>query len=177
MMNLTKKEIRKTCLERVKSITDRSKRSFLLKEELSNILKDYINIGLFMSLDHEIDTVPLIEELLKVGKNIYLPRTEGDVIQFYQINSLDELEISPDRYKVRQPKGGQVVDPLILEVIVCPGVAFDKNNNRMGHGKGYYDKYLSRCPAYKIGTCYKEQLLDEIPVTDNDIKMDIVYAY
>ena len=176
-MNLSKKEIRKTCLERISNIADRTERSFLMKEELLNILKGYKYIGLFMSLDNEIDTTPLVQELLNLNKNVYLPRTEGDVIRFYKLNNINELEISDDKYKVRQPVKGIVVDPSSLEVIVCPGVAFDKNNNRMGHGKGYYDKYLSHCPALKIGVCYKEQLLDEIPSTPLDIKMDRVCAY
>ena len=176
-MTAFKSEVRKTCLEKVRKITDRSKRSFLMKEELSSVLEKYQHIGLFTSLDHEIDTIPLIESLLKDGKDIYLPKVEGSIIEFYKVDSLDELEISKDKYQIREPRKSEKIDPSILEIIICPGVAFSKNGDRLGHGKGYYDKYLSRCSAYKIGVCYKEQLLDDIPVTPLDIKMDHVYAY
>ena len=176
-MTLNKKEIRKTCLEKVGEITDRSKRSFIMKGEIVELLSSYQNIALFASLDTEIDTFPLIKELLRLGKNIYLPKTKGKEMDFYLIHSLDELVESHDKYKVKEPSKGNPVDPSIFDIIICPGVAFDKNNNRMGHGQGYYDRYLSRCSAFKIGLCYKEQLLDEIPVDEYDIKMDRVYAY
>ena len=176
-MLLIKEEIRKTILEKVNDITDRSKRSFSMKDELLKVLSSYQRIALFVSLDNEIDTVPLIEALLELGKDIYLPRTNGIDMDFYQVTDLSHLEISKDNYKVREPVGGMPIDPNSLEVIVCPGVAFDKNNNRMGHGKGYYDRYLARTNAYKIGVCYKEQLLDEIPIDKYDIKMDKVFIY
>ena len=176
-MTSTKKDIRKACLERVKNITDRSKRSFIMKNEMVELLSSYQNIALFASLETEIDTFPLIEELLKEGKNIYLPKTRGKEMEFYLIHSLDELVESKDKYKVKEPSCGNPVNPSIFDIIICPGVAFDRSNNRMGHGQGYYDKYLSRCPAYKIGLCYKEQLLDEIPTDEYDVKMDRVYAY
>ena len=176
-MTLNKKEIRKTCLESVSRITDRSKRSFLMKNEMMILLSRYQNIALFASLDTEIDTFPLIKDLLNVGKNVYLPKTKGKEMDFYLIHSLDELVEAKDKYKVKEPSIGEPVDPSIFDIIICPGVAFDKNNNRLGHGQGYYDRYLSRCSAYKVGICYKEQLLDEIPVDEHDVKMDRVYAY
>ena len=176
-MNLNKKEIRKTCLERISKITDRSNRSFIMKSEMVEYLSSYQNIALFASLETEIDTFPLIEALLKEGKNIYLPKTREKEMEFYLIHSLDELVESKDKYKVKEPSCGNPVNPSIFDIIICPGVAFDRSNNRMGHGQGYYDKYLSRCSAYKIGLCYKEQLLDEIPTDEHDIKMDRVYAY
>lgn len=176
-MTLDKSIIRKTSLERVSKITDRSKRSFLMMSEMVELLSSYQDIALFASLDTEIDTFLLIEELLKVGKNVYLPKTKGKEMDFYLIHSLDELVESKDKYKVREPSKGDPIDPELIDVIVCPGVAFDRSNNRMGHGQGYYDKYLSRCLAYKIGICYREQLFDEIPADEHDIKMDRVYAY
>ena len=90
-MIFNKKEIRKTCFERVSKITDRSKRSFIMKSEMVELLSSYQNIALFASLDTEVDTFPLIEDLLKMGKNIYLPKTKGKEMDFYLIHSLDEL--------------------------------------------------------------------------------------
>ena len=56
---------------------------------------------------------------------------------------------------------------------MVPGMAFDRNNNRMGRGKGYYDRFLATIPqAYKIGVCFKFQLVDEIPTDALDIRMD-----
>ena len=53
-------------------------------------------------------------------------------------------------------------------------MCFDKNKNRLGFGKGYYDKYLENTKIKRIGICFTEQLVDEIPITENDIKMDLI---
>ena len=173
----TKSEIRAICREKLASITRKQEKSFKMKEELLPLLKGYNHIALFASLTDEIDTFPLIEALLKQDKIIYLPKAEGNDLNFYQITRLEDLEISKDKYHIRQPKGGNPVNPKDIEIIICPGVAFDKHHNRLGHGKGYYDRYLSKCSTYKIGVCYIEQLFDEIPADKYDIKMDEVYAY
>lgn len=148
-----------------------------MRDDLLKVLSKYHHIALFASLDSEIDTFPLIEELLKAGKIVYLPKTSGDELDFYKVDDLSSLVVSKDRYKVREPNGGDIVDPRTFDVIICPGVAFDKNSNRMGHGKGYYDRYLNKCSGYKIGVCYQEQLLDEIPVDEHDVRMDAIKAY
>lgn len=176
-MKFNKKEIRKTVLDKVSNVTNRTERSFLMRDDLFPIIRKYQHIALFASLDSEIDTFPLIEKLLKERKDIYLPKTNGDIIDFYKVEDLSSLIISKDKYKVREPNGGEKISPMKIEVIICPGVAFDKNGNRMGHGKGYYDRYLASSPAYKIGVCYKEQLLNEIPYEEHDVKMDMVKAY
>ena len=174
---LSKNEIREICREKLAKIAEKEEKSFRLREELLPILSRCNHIAIFASLKDEIDTFPLIEALLKLDKSIYLPRVEKQDINFYQIHSLDELKVSDNKYRIREPQGDNPVNPNELEVIVCPGVAFDNNNNRLGHGKGYYDRYLLTCSAYKIGICYKEQLFIEIPTNDQDIKMDEVYAY
>ena len=148
-----------------------------MRDDLSSFLKGYNDIALFASLDNEIDTFPLIDELLKQEKNVYLPKTNKDDIEFYKVTDLSTLKISKDRYKVREPSVGEVVSPSTFDIIICPGVSFDNNNNRLGHGKGYYDRYLSRCSIYKVGICYKEQLVDELPAAEQDVKMDLVKAY
>ena len=60
--------------------------------------------------------------------------------------------------------------------MIIPGLAFDKDNNRLGYGMGYYDNYLKDKNVYKIGICYKEQIIDSIPVDNNDVKMDLVIS-
>ena len=61
-----------------------------------------------------------------------------------------------------------------IDLIIVPGVGFDQNNNRLGYGKGFYDHFLKNKNIFKIGICFKEQLLDEIPVNEYDIKMDLI---
>lgn len=62
-----------------------------------------------------------------------------------------------------------------IDVAIIPGLAFDKNRYRLGRGKGWYDRFLSEHPeTFKIGVCYKEQLVDKLPTEEHDIKMDLV---
>ena len=148
-----------------------------MRDDLLSFLKEYNDIALFASLESEIDTFPLIDELLKQEKNVYLPKTNKNDIEFYKVTDLSTLKISKDKYKVREPSDGEVVSPSTFDIIICPGVCFDKNNNRLGHGKGYYDRYLSKRSIYKLGVCYKEQLVDELPIDGHHVKMDLVKAY
>lgn len=76
-----------------------------------------------------------------------------------------------------EPAGdARAVMPFEIDAVVVPGVAFTKDGARMGRGKGFYDKYLSKNEfrALKIGVCFKEQVLDGLPVEPHDVKMDVV---
>lgn len=120
----------------------------------------------------EVGTDAIIEELLAQGKRVYLPRVEGDAIRFYRIRSLSGLILSA--FGIREPQPIEPIDAKEAEVIVCPGLAFDKAGNRLGYGGGYYDRYLKDCPAKRIGICFKEQLVEAIPCKENDVPMDAV---
>ena len=146
-------------------------------KELLYVLEGYNHIALFASLDYEIDTTSLLEELLKTDKHIYLPKVVGKDIRFYEVKSLDELVVSKDKYHIREPRVSDEINKDIFEVIICPGIAFTHEGNRLGHGKGFYDRYLADYHGYKIGICYKEQLVENIPMDEYDIKMNAVFAY
>ena len=77
-------------------------------------------------------------------------------------------------FGIWEPADDTAVDPSLLEWIVVPGVAFDRRMNRLGRGKGYYDRLLRQTPARKIGICYGLQLVDEIPAEPHDIQMDLI---
>ena len=82
-------------------------------------------------------------------------------------------ELTTGAFNVPEPKEKKVFDKKI-DVVLVPGVAFDKNFNRMGFGKGYYDKFLKEFEGIKIGVCHSFQLLDEIPSEAHDVKMDVI---
>jgi 5-formyltetrahydrofolate cyclo-ligase len=73
---------------------------------------------------------------------------------------------------INEPKALEFMPSIDLAII--PGLAFDKENNRLGRGKGYYDKFLKTTSAFKLGICFSEQLLDSIPHDELDVKMDKV---
>ena len=114
----------------------------------------------------------LVEELSKV-MSVALPRVEGDSMNFY---CYDPAIMQRGAYGIMEPMGGEALLPHEIDIIVVPGVVFTKSGERMGRGKGYYDKYLSH-PDFrgiKIGVCYSEQLVGSIPVEPHDVRMDYV---
>lgn len=130
----------------------------------------------FVNYDSEISTREILEEALSKGKKLFLPKIEGDKMVFYHIKSLDDLV---EGYKgIPEPNGDteafeyeRYKEARIL--MLMPGVAFDIYGNRMGYGKGFYDRYLADkelLQTYSIGIGYKCQQIEQLPVNEYDIK-------
>lgn len=106
-------------------------------------------------------------------KRIILPSVDRDVMNLKWFDGSEKL-IAGDLYGIPEPDGPLFTEYEMIDLIIVPGVAFDKKNNRMGRGKAYYDKFLHNLNAPKIGICFNFQLFDDIPFDANDIKMDVV---
>lgn len=138
--------------------------------DLSDAILCYAGYG------SEIGTEGLIREALSAGKRVFLPRVEGENMTFYRIGSLTELV---QGYKgIPEPRGdtesysgqGQSAEKTLL---LMPGVAFDRYRNRIGYGKGFYDRFLAEHPRLQlrsIGVGYQCQLLEELPAEETDIR-------
>ncbi len=127
---------------------------------------------MYSSLPDEVYTPDALDRLAEAGKRVLLPVVTGDTtMRLHVYGSRNDMRAGA--YGIMEPTG-EVFDNLsAIDVAVVPGIAFDRNNNRMGRGKGYYDRFLASIPqAYKIGICFKFQLVDEIPAGQLDIKMD-----
>jgi 5-formyltetrahydrofolate cyclo-ligase len=130
----------------------------------------------FAPLPGEINIWPLMEETLGTNKPIALPRF-NPASQLYEAcliqNSATDLIIGP--YELREPSPTCPVMALeAFDLILVPGVGFDAVGNRLGRGKGYYDRLLSVTRGYKCGIGFEEQLVEQIPAVEHDIKMDCV---
>jgi 5-formyltetrahydrofolate cyclo-ligase len=78
-------------------------------------------------------------------------------------------------FGILEPKTGKLVDPAEIDFAIIPGVAFDKKGNRLGRGKGFYDRTLHKLTrAIKVGIAYEFQLIDSVPVSEHDIPVDKV---
>ena len=130
------------------------------------------NILIYVSKEDEVDTINLILELFKLKKNIYVPKVEKDIINFYQINSLFDLKLG--KFNILEPISKIKITNYQDSVIIVPGLLFDLNNNRLGYGGGYYDKFLQDKNIYKIGICYSFFKIDKINSEKHDIKMDLI---
>lgn len=128
------------------------------------------HILLYHSLPDELPTHEIIDKWHSMGKTIYLPVVVGDdlVVRRYTPEAMQQGE-----FNIWEPTGTEV-DTDILELIVVPGVAFDSNGNRLGRGKGYYDRLLSRTQATCIGVCYKCQIAEQIPTEAHDRTMHYI---
>ena len=129
-------------------------------------------VALFSPLGYEIDVWPLVESLAATV-SVVLPRVEGDVMNFY---CYDKNSMAIGSYGINEPQDGLPVAPYEIDAVVVPGLAFTVDGARMGRGKGYYDKYLSQSDfsALKIGVCYREQMVPEIPLESHDVMMDVL---
>ncbi len=134
----------------------------------------------FLSMPREIDTAALIEAARKDGRRVAVPRIEGEVIRFVFLPD-DAPELPRDRLNIPVP--GPHWEPFLplrgtRALAAVPGLAFDREGNRLGRGKGFYDRFLGEARAAlgdgitAIGFCLSEQLVEEVPHTDRDQPLD-----
>lgn len=127
---------------------------------------------LYHSLKDEVDTHDFIRKWSN-KKQILLPVVVGNELELRLYTGPEDMQIS--NYGIEEPMGEAYTDYESIDFIVVPGVAFDQKGNRLGRGKGYYDRLLPHIPsAYKAGICFPFQLVEEVPAEPHDIRMDII---
>lgn len=144
----------------------------------------------FVSYGTEIKTNQLLDIILNENKMLCLPRTENEKMEFYYINSDEDFSEQTEigEYGITVPKSNQ--DKLDLNsipdktLIIIPGLAFDERGNRLGKGKGYYDKFLAELLSTSekekilgiVGYCYDFQIIDKVITEPNDIPVDYIIS-
>lgn len=104
-------------------------------------------------------------------KRFFLPRVNGVDLE---ILPYEESRLELGSFHIEEPTGTNTVDPAEIELIVVPAVAYDRKGNRLGRGKGFYDRLLKTTKATKIGVGYEFQLYEELPTEPHDVGMDMV---
>jgi 5-formyltetrahydrofolate cyclo-ligase len=145
----------------------------LLKLELFNNAK---TIMCYTNFKNEVITSEFIKYCLKIEKKVCLPKVNGDILIPYYINDF-EKDLVKGSFGILEPisqnKKAELED---IDLVIVPGVVFDDFKNRIGFGKGFYDKFLinldKRC--FKIGLAFSFQILKSIPSTEYDIPMDLI---
>ena len=133
-------------------------------------------ILMYHSLSDEVDTHSALDQLLAMGKKVLLPKVVSDTeMTFHEYTGADSLQPS-EPYGILEPTTPELsIINCQLSIAIVPGMAFDKQGHRIGRGKGYYDRFLSRIPnIYKIGVCFPFQMLESIPSESTDVVMDEV---
>ncbi|XP_078097698.1 5-formyltetrahydrofolate cyclo-ligase [Mustelus asterias] len=145
-------------------------------------------IAVFLSMTDEIQTEDIIKDVFQCGKECFIPRykSRSNHMDMLKLSSAEEIHRLPlTSWNIRQPaEDGSLGEALTsggLDLILMPGLGFDKHGNRLGRGKGYYDTYLERClqhskgsKPYTIALAFKEQICDQVPVTETDRPIDEV---
>lgn len=127
---------------------------------------------LYHSLKDEVDTHEFITKW-SGEKRILLPVVKGDDLELRIYTGPQDMKTGA--YGIEEPIGEIFTDYAAIDFIAVPGVAFDREGNRLGRGKGYYDRLLPRIPsAFKAGICFPFQLIDKVPTEPFDICMDII---
>ncbi len=127
-------------------------------------------ILMYHSLPDELSTLGFIDKWSS-RKNFFLPRVNGvnlDILPY------DRSTLRLGAFHIEEPDGDDTTDISEIELIVVPAVAYDRSGNRVGRGKGYYDRLLANSRAVKVGVGYDFQLVDEIDTDEFDVPVDIV---
>lgn len=173
---MEKKEIRRQIRELKKKFSAEEKKamseSIWEKIEENLYFRKARTILLYWSMEDEVYTHDFVQKWAG-RKNTLLPCVVGDELVIRHFDGMDGL-CPGAGYGIPEPVDGFLAALDEIDVVIVPGVAFDRKGNRLGRGKGYYDKMLCCTSAWKIGICFDFQLLDSIPVESQDISMDEV---
>ena len=152
-----------------------------VREKSDQICKRIISIELFQNaekilayapLGNEVDIRLVIEEGWKQNKHIAFPKVFGDTMKYFEISDFSELE--EGTFHVMEPKEDHPIDWSDALVLV-PGVAFDRKKNRMGYGKGYYDRFFEgKSGCIELGVAYELQVAEQLPTEENDLPCHIL---
>ena len=173
---MEKKELRKYIRELKRRYTPEEKRerSYPLWKKLEQnecFQQAEVVLG-YWSMEDEVYTHDFIIEWAK-EKTFLLPCVRGDELELRYFDS-EEALCPGEAFAIPEPVGTLFTDLSLIDFVIVPGVAFDARGNRLGRGKGYYDRILKYCRAYKAGLCFDFQFVDEVPIDGNDVRMDIV---
>lgn len=168
---MTKQKIRQSILANRKNVTERDKKDFLIINTLlsQDFYKSARAVMTYISYNSEVDTIKLIDKMLCDKKVLSAPVcvTECDIVA----KTFDNLqELKQGKYGILEPQGQEIN---CFDLIIVPGVAFNKALHRIGYGAGYYDRFLKGKNAVTVGLFYEMQMAD-FSAEENDIALDYI---
>ncbi|NGX62711.1 MAG: 5-formyltetrahydrofolate cyclo-ligase [Candidatus Anoxychlamydiales bacterium] len=171
-MLLKKNDIRKKYII-IRNEISTIRRSIAAKKALKILNLNFSNILSFASKPKEIN-LWLLNKKLALENRLFLPKVKSDDLEVYEVTDLDN-QLIKGRFNILEPDPNKCkkIEAKNISCVLVPAIVFDKNNNRLGYGRGYYDKFLSnlKCPILGIG--FLEQLFDKkLPVQEHDIKLN-----
>lgn len=181
MVHLKKQKLREEILEKLHSISkeEKGRKVKVLKKKLFS-LKEFKKakcVMFYVSKHYEVDTHEMIDDSISMGKKVVVPITlkEEKILKPSELKDR-EKELIRSHYGIHQP-GEEHIRPVPLEelgLMIVPGLAFDRSGHRLGHGGGYYDRFLKKAPPtiFTVGLAFDFQVVDELPKYATDIPID-----
>ena len=172
-----KKELRRTIRERKRAMTEeeivsRSEKLGVLFAQ-SEAYKNAKTIYGYLPYNQEVRTVPMLEQALKDGKKVAVPKVYGDEMKFLYLDDLSK--VSKGYAGIPEPIADEPVADDETALVLMPGLAFDPAGHRIGYGGGFYDKFLAAEPNHPtLALCYEFQMLPELHTEEHDIPVDSV---
>ena len=180
---MTKEVLRKRILARLRAqpVKYRRQRSLEIRKKLFSLqeFQESRNVCFYVSLPQEVNTRPMIRRALLLGKRVFVPRIDKkkSEISFRRIENL-KRDLEKGTFAIWEPKlrATRAVAPSTLDLVVAPGLLFDRHNHRLGRGGGFYDRFLARLPrrVFKVGLGFSFQRISRLPREAHDRKLDLV---
>lgn len=152
-----------------------------LKQRSEKVIQNLVSIKYFVTaknvliyypIKNEVDLLCLLDRYQ--DKNFYFPVIdfENKQLKIRRYNG----EFYENKYGIKEPTGTQDSKPAVIDFAIIPGIVFDKKGYRIGYGGGYYDKFLKNFQNISCGVCFDEQIVDELPNCDYDVKVDYIVS-
>ena len=174
---MDKKELRRSIRERKRAMTEveivsRSAKLGVLFAQ-SEAYKAAKTIYGYLPYNQEVRTVPMLEQALRDGKRVAVPKVYGDEMKFLYLDDL--TKVSKGYAGIPEPIADEPVADDKTALVLMPGLAFDPAGHRIGYGGGFYDKFLAAEPNHPtLALCYEFQMLPELHTEEHDIPVDTV---
>ena len=174
---MDKKELRRSIRERKRAMTEeeivsRSEKLGVLFAQ-SEAYKNAKTIYGYLPYNQEVRTVPMLEQALKDGKKVAVPKVYGDEMKFLYLDDL--TKVSKGYAGIPEPIADGPVADDETALVLMPGLAFDPQGHRIGYGGGFYDKFLAAEPNHPtLALCYEFQMLPRLDTEEHDIPVDTV---
>lgn len=174
---MDKKELRRQIREKKRAMTMEEilQASSRLKELFVNTqaYKDANTIYGYLPYNQEVRTVPMLEQAIRDGKRVAVPKVYGDDMRFIYMDDLSKVELG--YAGIPEPVADGPVAEDVTALVLMPGMAFTEKGDRMGYGGGFYDKFLAREPNHPtVALCYSFQMVESLPTAEYDIPVDCV---
>jgi 5-formyltetrahydrofolate cyclo-ligase len=173
-----KNRLRKELLERREVISSAkwavSSESIARKLKQLSFFKTAKTIHCYVSMNErrEVNTHPLIKGMITSGKRVVVPVTDSEdgTLSHVELHSFDDL--AANKWGVLEPVKNKGVDVAKIDLVIVPMVGGDENCNRIGYGRGFYDRFLKDVSCPKTGLCFEQNIIKKLPVEPFDIPLN-----